>query len=83
MRYFFHLSGAIDLPDTEGFEFATPGEACRAAVASAGEFIRDQPEALCAEEELRIEIRDEAQRKVFGLDFEISHPLTDYDNLFG
>lgn len=64
MRYFFNLAGAVQYSDTEGSEFASRPEACIEAVRSAGEFLRDRPEVVCTDRELRCEVRDDTGRLV-------------------
>lgn len=66
MRYYFHVSGAAQLIDEEGCEFASPAEARLQAVRSAGEYLRDQPDAVMDGKELQIEVTDSGRHPVFS-----------------
>lgn len=67
MRYFFRLCGPNGDVDREGYDFPGVAEARRAAVRSAGEYMRDWPELVCEREEFRIEVSDADGRPVFAL----------------
>lgn len=67
MRCFFNLAGAIYDPDIEGYEVPTINQARVLAARHVAEVIRDQPEAVWAGEEVRLEVTDEHQVILFTI----------------
>jgi hypothetical protein len=67
MKCFFHLAGALQDPDDHGAEIATLGDARILAAKHLAEIIRDQPEAVWAGEELRMEVTDERHLVLFTI----------------
>ncbi len=67
MLYHFHLSGTVDQPDDgEGHDFLTRAAACREAVRSTGEYLRDNPQTALNGGTLRVEVTDSAGHPVFA-----------------
>ncbi len=66
MRYYFHVRGAVEFVDKDGCELATPDDAYLQAVRSAGEYLRDDPEAMLEGQDLRIEVDDPGGHLVFA-----------------
>lgn len=64
MRHFFHLAGAIDEPDEQGYELAGLDAARAPAMRSAAKYLRDRPEMAWLGE-FRVEVVDGAGRRVF------------------
>lgn len=67
MLCFFNLAGAVHDPDDEGYEVATIGDARIQAARNIAEVIRDQPEAVWAGEEIRLEVTDADQVILFTI----------------
>jgi hypothetical protein len=67
MLCFFNLAGAVYDPDQEGSEVATIDHARILAARYVAEVIRDQPDAVWAGEEVRLEVTDERQLVLFTI----------------
>jgi hypothetical protein len=67
MLCFFNLAGGIYDPDDAGYECATLGDARIMAAQHMAEVIPDQPEAVWAGEEIRLEVTDERQLVLFTI----------------
>ena len=65
VRYFFHLSGAVESVDAVGWEAVNLDDARREAVRSVAEYLLDKPELAWADEEFRTEVRDGQGRLIF------------------
>lgn len=68
-RYFFHVADGRDIPDTEGTSLAGPDEARAQALRTAGEILREEGMTFWRGAEWRMEVTDEARRRVFTLRF--------------
>jgi hypothetical protein len=64
-RYFFHLADGERQHDLEGTDLKDLAAARQAAVEHAGEFLRDNPDAVWKHGQWRVEVTDEAQKHLF------------------
>ena len=67
-RYFFHVHDHLDIPDKCGVELADMQAVRAEAIRAAGEILRDLDGAFTGEE-WRMEVIDEAGRRVLTLRF--------------
>jgi hypothetical protein len=67
MKYFFNLAGAVYDPDVAGVDLPSLGDARVMAAKYASELLRDRPGLAWLGEELRIEVTDSTQLKLFTL----------------
>ena len=65
MRYFFHLTGAVEHDDPVGLETVNLDEARNQAVRSVAEYLHDKPEVVWSGKEFRTEVRDGQGRLIF------------------
>jgi hypothetical protein len=67
MKYFFNLAGAVYDPDVVGIDLPSLGDARVMAAKYASELLRDRPGLAWLGDELRIEVTDSKQLKLFTL----------------
>jgi hypothetical protein len=66
-RYFFHrLDGSAEI-DTEGTELKDIHAARREAIVYAGESLKDQPELVWHDNDLRVEVSDASRMVLFTI----------------
>ena len=65
MRFFFNLAGAVYDPDNSGVELTGIAEARHESVKFIGEMLRDQPDVVWLDEEVRVEVTNRDRLVLF------------------